>query len=247
MKITILYVFPVLPQYFDYAARFVTTVLEHPAGVDFDILVVSNGGPPRGDMKALFSPFKTKWIEHDNSGLDIGAMKAAVNHLDCDMVFVCGANCYVRREGWLARIASVWNRKGPGMYGTLASFEIRPHINTTGFACPPSLLKEYFEKFPTIQTRADRYHFEHGHSAMHIMAARKGLPVRLVTWDGTWEKPHWRTPENIYRRGDQSNCLTYFSHTDEYDLADPELRNRMTLHSDGIGTTNFLVATAAEM
>ena len=245
MTITVLYVFPLAPSYLDYALRFVTSILEHPAGVDFDMLVVSNGGPPTGEMRALFAPFKTRWVEHDNSGFDVGGILKAAKHLDCDMVFVCGANCYVRREFWLFRIAEVWNRTGPGMYGTMASYMVRPHINTSGFACLPSSLCKYAEDHPNVRSRFERYEFEHGPDALHIQIARQGMPVRLVTWDGDYGVAHWRTPENIYQKGDQSNCLTYFWHSDEYDFADAVAKVAMTQAANGIGTTNPSIRTIA--
>jgi hypothetical protein len=44
----------------------------------------------------------------------------------------------------------------------------------------------------------------------------------MVTWDGEWRRKDWRTPQNIFRRGDQSNLLVCDHHTEIYTaLTDP--------------------------
>src|SRR6185503_17443781 len=193
MNICVIYNFPTEqhgPDHQLLACRFVGSVLNCPPGIDHTTIVVSSGGPPSGQARALFSVLpKVQFIETDDVGWDIGNFIRAANQIDCDMMFCCGGPCYFRRPGWLNRVAAIWQKYGPGFYGTLATFEVRPHINTTGFACPPWLLRQYPKK---VVTREDRYEFEHGENACYIQAQQKGLPVFLITWNGIYPPAQFR-------------------------------------------------------
>ncbi len=202
-------------EHFGHACRFAACLHAFPPLAKHELVIISNGGPPDLSTEALFAPFDARFIEHDDSGWDIGAYIAASKQVTCDMLVCFGGTSYFKRKGWLSRLVWAWERYGPGFYGTLSSFEIRPHLNTTGFACMPELLSTYPAK---VLTKADRYEFEHGRNSLHLRAQRMNLPVKLVTWDGVWDMRHWRVPDNIYRRGDQSNCLTYFHATENYEL-----------------------------
>jgi hypothetical protein len=45
--------------------------------------------------------------------------------------------------------------------------------------------------------------------------------------------PDWRKPPNIFRRGDQSNCLLFDHHCDTYAAASQEERARLEAMADG--------------
>jgi hypothetical protein len=45
--------------------------------------------------------------------------------------------------------------------------------------------------------------------------------------------PHWRKPENIFRRGDQSNLLVWDRHTEIFAKASEEERAKLAKLSDG--------------
>jgi hypothetical protein len=127
---------------------------------------------------------------------------------------VClGQSVHFHRHGWLERIVRAWEQFGPGMYGFLSSFLVRPHLQTTAFATSPQFLQDYPVK---VVTKADRYEFEHGRfSFMNRLEVRR-KPVKLVTFDGVYSKPMWRSPNNILWKGDQSNCLVWCNHTEDY-------------------------------
>jgi hypothetical protein len=40
-----------------------------------------------------------------------------------------------------------------------------------------------------------------------------------VTWDGDYDLPEWRKPDNIFRRGDQSNLIVRDRHADAYEVS----------------------------
>lgn len=145
------------------------------------------------------------------------------------MLVCLGESVHFHRAGWLARMVDVWRRLGSGMYGFWSSNLVRPHLNTTGFVVDPVLLRLYRNK---VVTKTDRYQFEHGRYAFWKRVRLMGKPVRLVTWDGDWPPERWRQPANILWRGDQSNCLAYCSHTDNYLAAPLETRRVWQRHID---------------
>lgn len=213
---TIVFIFPVFGGvHLDYATRFVSSYLQCPPGYDHRLMVVSNGGPPSNVMRAIFAPIgKTiRWFEHDNSGFDIGGYQAAAASVDDDIMVCFGQSVYFHRAGWLKRMVDAWLQHGHGMYSGTASHASGPHLQTTGFWCPPWLILEHPIK---VQTQPERYDFEHGPNAIWRRAYNKGLPTLLVTWDGEWELGRWRLPKNIIWRGDQSNCLYWTNHSDVY-------------------------------
>lgn len=199
----------------DYIARFVTTWREFPPGVEHDTLVISNGGPVSTGASLMLSQMSAKMLMRSNEGWDIGGYMEAARGpcADYDMMLCLGESVYFHREGWLRRLVEAWQRTGEGMYGPFSSNAVRAHLNTTAFFTSPSLLKSYPGR---IQTRQDRYEFEHGPRALWRRLVELGLPVRLVTWDGAWEPFRWRMPRNILWRGDQSNCLMFCNHSDGY-------------------------------
>lgn len=204
------------PRFDAFARRYVDTVAAHPGGHPCQHVVVCQGAA----SPALQSTFErlgdVRYMAHDNVGWDIGAFIAAASATDDDAMLCMGASAYVRRPGWLARFVDAWHRHGAGLYGSLSSAEGGPHLNTSGFLCPPAFLRGYPH---AVRTRPDRYAFEHGRDAFWRRLDRAGEVVRLVTWDGVYPWSEWRAAPDISCRGSQANCLTYFRLNDEYDAA----------------------------
>lgn len=215
----------------DYCARFAATWNEYPPGIETDLIVICNGGPLSTEQAMIFAALNAKMLVRSNEGWDIGGYCQAARSCcaNYDAVLWAGESNYFHREGWLRRFAEVWQRHGAGFYGPYSSNAIRAHLNTTAFFCSPQILRSYPKH---ISTRADRYEAEHGEHAMWRRAAARGLPVRLVTWDGEWEPERWRSPRNILWRGDQSNCLLHCNHSDAYDNANPRIKAQWAARSD---------------
>lgn len=200
----------------DYAARFVTTYQEYPPGADHDLLVIGNGGPLTTTTTVIFSPLAPRVLARANDGgWDVSAYIEAARGLCAgyDMMLCLGESNYFHRAGWLQRLIKAWERYGPGMYSPYSSNAIRAHMNTTAFCCPPILLRQYPGR---VVDRPSRYEFEHGERSLWHLAQKRGMPVRMVTWDGEWEPRAWRFPQNILWRGDQSNLLMWCNHADGY-------------------------------
>ncbi|HUD73962.1 MAG TPA: hypothetical protein VMQ76_02745, partial [Terracidiphilus sp.] len=204
----------------DYASRFVATWQEYQPGVSCDVLIVCNGGPLSTELSILFSPLDPRmFIRTNDPGWDCSAYLDAARGpcAEYDMMLCLGESNYFHRSGWLARLVEAWQRYGPGMYSPYSSNAVRAHMNTTAFMCAPQLLRNYTAP---VNTRMDRYSFEHGERSLWRRAAEQGLPVRMVTWDGEWGPRMWRMPQNILWRGDQSNLLMQCNHSDGYFNAD---------------------------
>lgn len=233
MKIILVYVCPTEPgEHLDLAARFVTTYHEYHPGVPHQTVIISNGGSPTNEMRVLFSTLGIPhdYFIHDDSGWDIGGFQTyAHTRPECDFVLWLGGPAYFKREGWLKRMADVWVQSGPNLYGSLASYQITPHIVTTGFWCHPDLIRAYPKKVVTYQQRSE---FEHWATSLTYLAFKLGMNPKLVTWDGEYPVNHWRTPPNIFRRGDQSNCLTYYRHTHFFDVQTEAERVKNAADSD---------------
>lgn len=240
-SITLVYIYvPGDAGHSDLASRFVSSYVAHPPGVTHKTIIVCNGNPPDDTAKKLFSCLpNTTFYKHDDSGWDIGAFLAVAKTCKTDIILCIGGQGHVKRAGWMIRMVEAWQKHGEGFYGSLSSYEVSPHLNTSGFWSSPRILQQY----PiTVTTFQQRYNFEHGPDACWRMALNMGLPVLLVTWCGEYDWFNWRLPSNLYRRGDQSNCLTYFKHTVLFDQADPGMKVAMSGYADTITDIVFIKA-----
>lgn len=61
-----------------------------------------------------------------------------------------------------------------------------------------------------------------------------GYQVWMVTWDGMYARADWRTPENVFRKGDQSNLLVSDRHTALYAEADANTKAYLKKQADGV-------------
>jgi hypothetical protein len=203
--------------------RFVATHHAFQAGAEHRLVPIFNGainsdGNTVAIHENLTNPFMSlnhSFFNRTNEGWDIGGYREAAHTVckDADIMVCFGESVYFHRAGWLEHLVKAWEKFGPGMYGTLASFILRPHIQTTAFVTSPELLRKFPRK---ISTKDDRYEFEHGRHSFMSWLKLQQMPVKLVTFDGVYDEPMWRMPQNIIWKGDQSNCLVWCNHTDHY-------------------------------
>lgn len=209
--------------YQDREARFHRTYLMHRPKIAHEVHVVFCG-PVFGAVK----PFDPSVHLYDGPGWDCGAFQHVAPELKCDMAVFCNTGVYFHRSGWLERFVEAWERFGPGLYGASASYENCPHIRTPCFACAPSLLAIYPD---TVSSHLDASEFECQFASL-VMA--RGIPCRLVTsWDGFYEMKDWRRPENVFRKGDQTNDLVWDRHHDVWFAASPQEKAKLTRGADG--------------
>lgn len=232
MKVGICYVCPIVKWdvYEPIVRRFLAAYKAFPPGSNHEFHVIFNGGSPTAQMLDLFSVMNPICHEHDNTGWDIGAF-STMSKVDCDEMLFLGSNTNFRRAGWLQRILEVRQKFGTGLFGTSASYDIYPHIRTNGYLCRPELVGLAWKK---NQSRSNpRHGFELGKSSLTDTTLAQNLPVLLVTWDGYYPKPEWRIAPEIYRRGNQSNCLIYDRHHEIYEASSPERKIQLGKIADG--------------
>lgn len=233
MKIGVVYISVTHGRYtMDYAARFAASWHQFPPGTLCELLVACNGGPPSSEFAMLFQAIGAKFLPRENDpGWDLSAYQDAAkgpcSHVD--MQVCLGETVHFWRSGWLKRLEQAWSKHGVGMYGPFASNNVRPHLQTTAFACHPLHFRQWTTPF---LTRQDRLAFEHGERALWRRLHDKGTPVRLVTWDGEYEPRMWRMPQDIIYRGSQSNCLLMANHADGFAAADENRKRSWAAQAD---------------
>jgi hypothetical protein len=221
----------------NYASRFVSTYREFSGGTKHRLIVCCNGGALVPRMRAIFDGVPCEFFTRPNDGgWDISAYQDLAHSRPCDLLVCFGESVRFHRPGWLDRLVDSANEYGEGMYGCLSSYAIRPHLNTTAFAVSPRFLKQY----PLVSNKDGRYEFEHGTGAMWRRIRAAGGAARLVTWDGCWGEGEWRKPKNILWRGDQSNCLVFCNHTDNFVGRHEPTRNNWAALADGLVNTKQL-------
>lgn len=172
----------------------------------------------------------TRYGWYGGFGSDCGTFQAIGQALDCELVVCFNSLAYLWRPGWLEPLANARHRHGPGVYGPTASYEVNPHLRTPCIAFDPMVLRNY----PIlIDTREKAAWFEHGPENVSLWAHRQGLPSLMVTDSGEYPMNQWRSPANIFRRGNQSACLVRDRHLDIYDSSTPAYRTALERSADG--------------
>lgn len=217
--ITLCYVHvPNCVQHLVMAKMFLDSYNANPPGVEHNTILICQGQEPCAEIRTAFStlPGYSEYI-HDDSGWDIGAYMAVAksDKVHTPAMLCCGGSTTFRKAGWMKRLHDAWAKYGSGFYGTLSSFQARPHFNTNGFMTAPYMLASYPFK---VETKEQRYEFEHGRDALWWRLNQLEFPTKLVTWDGEYDWKEWRKPDNISCRGDQSNCLIYFRINYQFDV-----------------------------
>lgn len=220
------------PKTHEYCSRFVGSYLACPPQYDHELVVCCQGGPLPLQTALCFHLIQSVQFfpRKNDPGHDITAYQDVAARFKCDAIVACGETIHFHRPGWLKRYVESWEQHGPGMYGTFTSNLVRPHLNTTGFCIAPKLILGA----PRPQNKRDRYNWEHGQYATWTNIRKMGYATRLVTFDGCYDVPQWRYPQNIMWRGDQSNCLMFCSHTTRYFEASPEMKIKWSNGADKV-------------
>jgi hypothetical protein len=205
------------------------------AGTDFDIFIQTcNGREFVGDDGEWLGELYWMGGEYFGDGFDIGAHQHAANSIppEYDFAVFCSTQVHFHREGWLKRMVEAREQFGPGLYGAMASRENHPHLRTCFFGCDPA----DFRAYPwVINSKALSLEFESGKTGFWTWIRANGRKEVLVAWDGFYdERKDWRKPDNIFRRGDQSNCLVWDRHTELYAKATPEEKAMLEQLADGM-------------
>lgn len=212
MKIVVVYIFSAAAnqQYELYADRFLEHYHKYPPGMQHESVVVLNGCKETAEHHCLFSVLPNlRFLEHDNSGYDIGGFQLAAMRVPCDMMVFFGASTWFRRQGWLIRMATSFTRHGPAQYGAMGNrgdtnVNVWPHIRTTAFWMPPNLMNAYPQR---ITRPEQRYPFEHGPDCFTQWLKRKGIQSWVVTWTREMLWQDWDSDPEGFHRGRQHSLL----------------------------------------
>ena len=218
MKITLVTIRVPKQGYDEVAERWIASYKEFKPAIPHDLLVVnceSNHTP------SVYDEVATDFMRYDGGGWDCGTWVHVGKRVETDLLVCCNTSTFFTRSGWMERFVEAAEQFGNGLYGPLASFECSRHIRTPCMVFQPEVMRDYPY---VIDSRQETYTFEclGGEKTFTTWCKSRGLPVKLVTWDGVYDMEDWRKPPNIFRRGDQSNllvrdrwCVTYENDTEE--------------------------------
>jgi hypothetical protein len=229
MKVTVVMVRVVTkPEYRHSEQRLLDSYLKFDAGYGHELVIIDRCGDSPDDVKATH-------LRYDLQGWDCGAWQFSGRNIDADLLVCLNSSTYITGAGWLKRFVDAVEAHGDGLYGPLASYEINPHIRTPCMVFQPHIIRQYPAQ---VMDRLDTYRMEvfgypGGTPNFTMWVRSKGWQTRLVTWDGDYDLPEWRKPDNIFRRGDQSNLLVRDRHADAYEVSSEEGKRVLEGLADG--------------
>lgn len=227
------------PEYDHGARRWAEAYHRYRPSIPHDLVIINRyADPPMDDpICAEFQTSQpTRHLRYDGGGWDCGAWQFAGKNIESDLLVCFNSSTYVTGDGWLDRFVEAAETHGDGLYGPLASFEINPHIRTPCMAFQPHVVRDYPHE---VQTREDTYRFEvfgwpDGTPNFTQWVRQQGHKTVLVTWDGVYDQPDWRTPPDIFRRGDQSNLIVKDRHCEAYEVSDEAGKRMLERLADGL-------------
>ncbi len=183
---------------------------------------------------AMFDAVTTKYLRYDDGGWDCGAWQFAGRNIDTDLLVCFNSSTYVTGDDWLKRFVMAVQEHGDGLYGPLTSYEIVPHVRTPCMIFQPHVINSYPAE---VNNREDTYRFESFGFSPEVpnftqWVRRQGLKTMLVAWNGVFDLPYWREPQNIFRRGDQSNLIVKDRHCEAYEVSDADGKARLEALAD---------------
>lgn len=228
------------PEYYvPFSQRWIDTYKAFDPGIEHKVRIVSCGAPPTPDVEGMYQGIQCDWDMYPGAGSDLGACQSVMQNIDTEIVVCMSTPVYFWRSGWLAKIVGAFDFFGDGLYGPMASYHHFPHIRTSCWAVNPKTFMRYPHLIDTREKCCWAEHADHeGEEPWQISKwyEFKCMPVLMVTWDQVLAKSEWRKPDNIFRRGDQSNCLVWDQHVDVYRCAHYHERLELASMSDGLAT-----------
>ena len=212
MNASIVYVYPLNSgvKYDNYALRFIESYQRHRPTIDHETILVINRGKPTSELRCMFSLFPhLRFIEHDNSGYDIGSFQRASRECSSDMIVFFGTSTFLNCDGWLERMLFAFQKNGNAQYGAMGNrgnidVKVWPHIRTTAFWMTPAL----FNSYPKIIKRPEERHpFEHGQDCFTSWVKSRGLKSWVITKTGEYLWKNWDDDPNGYQKGNQGSML----------------------------------------
>jgi hypothetical protein len=220
-----------------YVKRFTDSLRQHDPGCDYEVAAIVNSRADTLDdawihlqeLAVMFDGLPWNRYHYQGAGCDIGSFQWFARQQTENVFMVCCVTrVYSHRAGWLKKLVTARETLGPGLYGTSASRESgKLHVCTRAYAFD----SEDFKKYPhNITSRDQGVFFECGDGCLYEWFGEWRSFV--VYWGGCFDVEasniaYALTPDNIYRRGKQTNCLVFDRHTDAYRDADETEKRRL--------------------
>lgn len=220
---------PAHPEHKSYeesSKRFLKTYKQFKPSIPHRLVVVNCG---QDGHDGMFDEVATDYYSYSGGGYDCGTYQEIGGKLDSDLVVGLNTHTYFWKHGWLDNFVGAVRSNGAGVYGATASYELHPHLRTPCIAFSPSVMAKYPWK---VTSREQAAWFESGPNNFSLWATLNGYKSFLVTDDGVYPRSKWRDPSDIFRRGDQSNCLVKDRHTDIFDSETPQERAVLAARAD---------------
>lgn len=244
MKVTLIYLHVVAkgypeaapPEYYlPFSNRWVNTYHRFRPKCPHDVRIVCCGGHKNAIVERTYYSLMCTFDTYLGSGSDIGACQHAIKHVDSDFVVCMSTPVYFWMDGWLERLIEAREFYGDGLYGPMASYEVSPHIRTSCWCVDPKTFMLYPHVIDTREKCCWAEAADHNgeYWQMSNWYELIGKPVMMVARDSIRARAEWRTPDNIFRRGDQSNCIVRDQHVDVYDAAHYHERLQLEARADG--------------
>lgn len=220
-------------QYNEAIVRWSKSYIRFKPRIDHELVCVNRYAD---NPDALLDALVTRYVRYDGGGWDVGTWQFVAKTFYTDLLVCCNTNTYFWKSGWLERFVEAVEQNGQGLYGPMASNEVNPHIRTPCMVFQPEVIAGYPHE---VQTREDTYRFESmgwpdgTPNVTQWVRRSMGYKTMLVTWDGCYGPEDWRMPANIFRRGDQSNCIVKDHHCDYYTNAGEVDKRQLEMLANG--------------
>jgi len=217
-------------QYQNTIKRWLDSYVKFQTSVPHEVVVVDRY---QDNPDGMFDSIGARHIRYDGLGWDVGTWQHLGNTEETDLLVCFNSRSYITGHHWLERFTDSVDQNGVGLFGPMASYEISPHIRTPCMVFQPNVIRGY----PLIvDNREKTYQFESmgtpSFPNFTIWCRQNGFKTMMVTWDGCYDLPNWRKPDNIFRRGTQSNCIVKDGHADLYDNSEASYRSMLEKLAD---------------
>lgn len=231
MNITVVTIrVPNKSSYDNNSVEWVESYKKYKPQIKHDLIVVNSDSDW---SPSVYDEVATDFVRYDGGGWDCGTWTFIWRAITTDVFICCNTSTFFTGHGWMERFLDAIDANGVGLYGPMISFEISKHVRSPCMVFQPEIIKDYPY---IINSRQETYTFECAgqEKTFTNWHRRNGGTVKLVTWDGVYDIEDARKPNNIFRRGDQSNVIIKDRHCKAYEESSDEGKLVLERLADGM-------------
>jgi len=197
--------------------RFAHTYKKYFPKLNHKLVLVNSNGGFNSTIEDFFEGISYDLVTYNGSGWDIGGHQFAINSFNADDWVMCLSTwAYFRQEGWLEAFEEAKSTYGDALYGSSASYERHLHLRGTGIFMRCGMMQSY----PLFcNNKKQSWLVESGKRSLTWWFLKNKKNAYLVTPNGVVGPNLFRSLNDIYRSGNQSNLWVYDKHSDIYDKA----------------------------